>query len=86
MNYRMISADDHLDLQYLPTDLWTARLPASLRDRAPRVEHRDTGSQWTCQREVWGRWAGVRRAAGPKAVVNAFDREASVGEGLHEAV
>ena len=37
----MISADDHLYLQYLPTDLWVARLPASLRDRAPRVEHRD---------------------------------------------
>ncbi len=75
MNYRMISADDHLDLQYLPTDLWTARLPASLRERAPRVEHRDAGSVWTCEGEVWGRWAGIRRAAGPKAAVNAFDRD-----------
>src|SRR5262249_815002 len=36
MYYRLISADDHLDLQYLPADLWTARLPKSLRDRAPR--------------------------------------------------
>ena len=73
--YRMISADDHLDLQYLPADLWTARLPTSLRNRAPRVEHRDTGSVWTCEGEVWGRWAGIRRASGPKPVVNAFDRD-----------
>jgi len=36
MDYRMISADDHLDLQYLPADLWTSRLPTALRDRAPR--------------------------------------------------
>jgi predicted TIM-barrel fold metal-dependent hydrolase len=75
MDYRMISADDHLDLQYLPADLWTARLPTSLRRRAPRVEHRDAGSVWTCEGEVWGRWAGIRRASGPKAVVNAFDRD-----------
>jgi len=38
VDYRFISSDDHLDLQYLPPDLWTARLPASLRARAPRVE------------------------------------------------
>ena len=35
MNYKMISADDHLDLQYLPTNLWTERLPKVRRDRAP---------------------------------------------------
>jgi predicted TIM-barrel fold metal-dependent hydrolase len=74
MDDRMISADDHLDLQFLPTDLWTARLPASLRDRAPRVEHRDGAAVWTCEGEVWGRWAGVPRPAGPKPTVNALDR------------
>jgi predicted TIM-barrel fold metal-dependent hydrolase len=74
MDYQMISADDHLDLQYLPTDLWTARLPASLQSRAPHVESRDGAAVWTCEGEVWGRWAGVRRPAGPKAVVNALDR------------
>ena len=70
----MISADDHLDLQYLPTDLWTKRLPRSLRDRAPHVEHRDGGSVWVCGDEVWGRWAGARKVSGPKATINALDR------------
>ena len=74
VDYRMISADDHLDLQYLPTDLWTKRLPQSLRDRAPHVEHQDGGSVWVCGGEVWGRWAGTRRAPGPKATINALDR------------
>ena len=37
----MISADDHIDLGYLPSDLWQARVPADLRERAPKVEDRD---------------------------------------------
>jgi hypothetical protein len=44
VDYEMISADDHLDLQYLPTDLWTERLPQSLRDRAPHVADRDNAA------------------------------------------
>jgi len=74
MDYKMISADDHLDLQYLPTNLWTERLPKALRDRAPHIEERDGGSVWVCDGEVWGRWAGTRRPMGPKALFNAFDR------------
>jgi hypothetical protein len=35
MNDKMISCDDHLDLAYLPADLWTGRMAAALRDRAP---------------------------------------------------
>jgi predicted TIM-barrel fold metal-dependent hydrolase len=74
MDYAMISADDHLDLQYLPADLWTARLPASLRARGPHVEHRDAGSVWVCDGGIWGRWAGAPRPKGPKPTFNAFDR------------
>ena len=40
MEYRMISADDHIDLGYLPRDLWTTRLSGSLKERAPHVEDR----------------------------------------------
>lgn len=45
--YRFISADDHIDLRWLPKDLWTARLPAKLRERGPRVTENDQGSFWT---------------------------------------
>jgi len=37
MNYRIISADDHIDLQWLPKDLWQKRVPAQWRERAPKV-------------------------------------------------
>ena len=31
MNYRIISADDHIDMQWLPKDLWHKRVPAQWR-------------------------------------------------------
>jgi predicted TIM-barrel fold metal-dependent hydrolase len=74
MDHKLISCDDHLDLQYLPADLWTERLPAKLRDRAPRVEERDGRLVWVCEGDVWGRWAGTPQPSGPKATFNAFDR------------
>jgi predicted TIM-barrel fold metal-dependent hydrolase len=58
VDYKMISADDHLDLGWLPSDLWSTRLPPSLRPRAPRVEKRDGNPMWVCDGKVWGAWAG----------------------------
>ncbi|HWH80582.1 MAG TPA: amidohydrolase family protein [Candidatus Binatus sp.] len=45
--HRFVSADDHIDLRWLPKDLWTARLPASLRERGPRVVENDDGAFWS---------------------------------------
>ncbi|MGE5217518.1 MAG: amidohydrolase family protein [Chloroflexota bacterium] len=45
--YRFFSADDHIDLRWLPKDLWTARLPANLRERGPQVVENEKGSFWT---------------------------------------
>jgi predicted TIM-barrel fold metal-dependent hydrolase len=85
-DYKMISCDDHLDLAYLPSDLWAARLPRHLRDRAPHVEERDGRTVWVCEDNVWGNWAGGRRPpAGPKANYNAFDRGGVTDEGLRPA-
>ena len=33
LSHKLISCDDHLDLNMLPADLWTARLPAQFRGR-----------------------------------------------------
>lgn len=54
----MISVDDHIDLQYLPRDLWTERLPGPLRERGPRVVETETGYAWVCEDRRWGSWAG----------------------------
>lgn len=79
----LISCDDHMDLGQLPADLWTARLPAEFRDRAPRVEERDGQAVWVCDGKVWGRWDGKAPATGNarpvKPIYNALDRA-----GIHD--
>jgi len=43
MQYRLISADSHV---VEPPDLWTARVPARYRDRAPRQVRLERGDAW----------------------------------------
>ena len=79
----LISCDDHMDLGQLPADLWATRLPAALRDRAPRVEERDGQAVWICDGKVWGRWDGKPPATGSarpiKPIYTALDRA-----GIHD--
>src|ERR1044071_3907322 len=81
---RLISCDDHMDLAQLPADLWTTRLPAALRERAPRIEERDGQAVWVCDGKVWGSWAGKPRLANTprplKPNLNAFDRAGMTDE------
>src|SRR5215469_9188955 len=74
----LISCDDHMDLGQLPADLWLTRLPAALRDRAPRIEERDGQAVWICDGKVWGSWSGKQTTSGAarpvKPLYNAFDR------------
>ena len=50
-----ISADDHLDLNELPADLWSSRLPPELRDAAPRVvDDPVRGPIWEADGARWG--------------------------------
>jgi predicted TIM-barrel fold metal-dependent hydrolase len=46
IGHPVISADGHVDLPLLPADLFTARVPAALRDRVPHVVQVDGVSQW----------------------------------------
>ncbi|MGH7326456.1 MAG: amidohydrolase family protein [Candidatus Rokuibacteriota bacterium] len=64
MEYRIISADDHIDLPWLPKDLWQKRVPAPWRDRAPKVVDTPDGPYWVCGDERWDAWGGRKGAAG----------------------
>ncbi len=44
--YHLISADSHVNE---PPDLWTSRVPAALRARAPRIEHFAEGDAWVIE-------------------------------------
>ena len=78
MAHQLISCDDHLDLGQLPADLWTTRLPAALRDRAPVISERNGQAVWICDGKVWGNWAGKPRdpsvPPAPKPLYSALDR------------
>jgi len=46
MRYEMISADCHIDLCWLPPDLFTTNASAGLRDRMPYVTDGPKGPRW----------------------------------------
>ncbi|MDX2170661.1 MAG: amidohydrolase family protein [Deltaproteobacteria bacterium] len=50
----LYSCDDHLDLWTLPVDLWSARLPAAIRERGPRVEQQGDLHWWVCDGAMLG--------------------------------
>ncbi|HEY3116714.1 MAG TPA: amidohydrolase family protein [Chloroflexota bacterium] len=54
MNYTCISADNHLDLLWMPRDTWQRGLPARLRDAGPKVVETDQGSFWEWEGNLHG--------------------------------
>jgi len=46
MKYDVISADGHVDLIWLPTDLFTSNASAAMKDRMPYVTDGEKGPKW----------------------------------------
>jgi predicted TIM-barrel fold metal-dependent hydrolase len=49
MRYTRISADCHIDLPWLPPDLFTSGARAALKERMPYVADGPDGPHWTCR-------------------------------------
>ena len=49
MHYSRISADCHIDLPWIPPDLFTANASAAMKDRMPHVTDGPDGPYWTCK-------------------------------------
>jgi hypothetical protein len=77
---RFISADDHIDLRWLPKDLWTERLPAKLRERGPRVVETDKGECWTWEGQTFSPH-GYYTAAQGSGAMWAIERGGVMREG-----
>lgn len=67
---QLYSCDDHLDLWNLPRDLWTARLPARLRERGPSVVDYGESAWWTCDGAIMGPF-GMKLMANYSAIARA---------------
>jgi len=74
-----ISADDHIDLAYLPKTLWTERVPSALKDAAPHIEVSDKGEFWVCEGKVWSEYRTAEWFSRPGRSPLALDR-GGVGE------
>ena len=46
MEYRVISGDAHVDLKWLPGDLFVSNAPARWKDAAPRLVDDEDGGRW----------------------------------------
>ena len=62
MRYSRISADCHLDLPWMPPDLFTGNASAAMRDRMPYVTDGPDGPYWTCKN---GGSFGLLNGVGP---------------------
>jgi predicted TIM-barrel fold metal-dependent hydrolase len=67
MNATLVSADDHVDLCYIPPTMWQERVSARFRDAAPKVAQTPKGPFWMREGKPWGN-AGSRSADGRKVV------------------
>jgi predicted TIM-barrel fold metal-dependent hydrolase len=50
MQYKIISADGHLDLVWLPPDLFSANASAALKERMPYITDGEKGPQWVSRK------------------------------------
>ena len=62
MQYKRISADCHLDMPWMPPDLFTSMAPRELKDRMPYVVDTDEGPKWTARN---GASFGFKNGVGP---------------------
>src|SRR5579872_2254719 len=62
MHYRRISADCHLDMPWMPPDLFTSEASSELRDRMPYVADGPDGPQWVTKA---GATFGLKNGVGP---------------------
>ena len=93
MAYEIISADTHMDLRWLPPDLFVSRAPEAQKPHMPNVQMLDRGNYWFVQgREfcaVGSDSAGVRegQSYAPGESVH-MDRMAEVGffDGVAEGI
>jgi uncharacterized protein len=63
MQYKYISADNHVDTRWLPKTLWQERLPKHLREQGPKVVETEKGTMWTWEGDLQGESADGRNNA-----------------------
>ena len=84
MQYNVISGDSHVDMTWMPGDLWVSQAPAKFRAVAPHVVETDEGLKWTAEGKTLGVFGGSSFGFG-KAQRGASKRiDSMFDEGFYE--
>jgi predicted TIM-barrel fold metal-dependent hydrolase len=59
MAYRIISADCHIDMTWMPGNLWVENAPARWRDHVPQVRDTPDGPHWYAEGQELGVFGGL---------------------------
>ena len=59
MTYRIISADCHIDMTWMPGDLWIKNAPADFREQVPQVRETAEGPRWYAEEKELGVFGGL---------------------------
>jgi len=82
--YALVSADSHVNE---PPDLWTSRVPAKLRHRAPRMERFEHGDAWVIEGASDPINFGMNAVAGlPPAEISSWKRFEDIRPGGYDPV
>jgi predicted TIM-barrel fold metal-dependent hydrolase len=85
MDYRVISADCHIDLIWLPPDLFASNASASMKERMPFVTDSDEGPIWVSNGGAYFGLQNGMGSAGRKYVPGQIHRADRMAEtGLYE--
>ena len=86
MQYRRISADCHLDMIWLPPDLFTSQAPRDLKARMPYIADGPNGKEWVANNGASFGLVGGVGSAGAQYVPGKQHRADRMNEtGLYEA-
>ena len=81
MKYNLISADTHMDLVYMPGDVFVENSPTEIKDMMPRVEDTDEGPYWILEgkKVVPSGYGGLNSGEYQEGEAKHLDRMAEVG-------
>jgi hypothetical protein len=58
-DYRIISGDCHIDMTWMPGDLWVKNAPAKFKEQVPQVRETSDGPHWFVEGKDVGVYGGL---------------------------
>ncbi len=59
MEYKVVSGDSHMDMSWLPGDLFTSSAPSHLKEQMPQVVEREGGQYWVSEGQELGPYGSL---------------------------